>query len=123
MARQEELFPKPEQTIAIHSSRRDAPLWVRRLVLWAKPGEVIRDIPLRRGLNVIWSPDPGPRQPTSDRMPTAGTARAKRCSAACCDTAWEKGRFRVTTSEGVLPRSFRTGWSGQRSLLAEPSGP
>jgi hypothetical protein len=59
MARQEELFPKPEQTIAIHSSRRDAPLWVRRLVLWAKPGEVIRDIPLRRGLNVIWSPDPG----------------------------------------------------------------
>jgi len=59
MARQEELFPKPEQTIAIHSSRRDAPLWVRRFVLWAKPGEVIRDIPLRRGLNVIWSPDPG----------------------------------------------------------------
>src|ERR1035437_2273225 len=59
MARQEELFPKPEHTISIHDSRRDSALWVRRLVLWAQPGEVIRDVRLRRGLNVIWSPDPG----------------------------------------------------------------
>ena len=58
MARQEELFPKPEQAISIHESRRDPPLWVRRFVLWAQAGETIRDIPLRRGLNVIWSPDP-----------------------------------------------------------------
>jgi len=59
MARQEELFLKPELTISIHDSRRDPPLWVRRLVLWAQPGELIRDISFRRGLNVIWSPDPG----------------------------------------------------------------
>jgi hypothetical protein len=59
MARQEELFPKPEHTISIHDSHRDPPLWIRRVVLWAQAGEVIRDIPLRRGLNVIWSPDPG----------------------------------------------------------------
>lgn len=59
MARQEELFLKPELTISVHASRRDPPLWVRRFVLWAQAGEVIRDVPLRRGLNVIWSPDPG----------------------------------------------------------------
>jgi len=59
MARQEELFLKPELTISIHDSRRDPPLWVRRFVLWAQPGEPIRDISFRRGLNVIWSPDPG----------------------------------------------------------------
>lgn len=59
MARQEELFLKPELTISVHDSRRDPPLWVRRFVLWTQPGEVVRDVPLRAGLNVIWSPDPG----------------------------------------------------------------
>lgn len=59
MARQEELFPRAEQTVSIYDSRRDLPLWVRRFVLWSQPGEVIRDVSLRRGLNVIWSPDPG----------------------------------------------------------------
>jgi predicted nucleic acid-binding Zn-ribbon protein len=59
MARQEELFLKPELTISVHDPRREPPLWVRRVVLWAQPGEQIRDVSFRRGLNVIWSPDPG----------------------------------------------------------------
>lgn len=33
-------------------------LWVRRLTLWKAPGEPVRDIELRPGLNFIWSPDP-----------------------------------------------------------------
>jgi len=33
-------------------------LWVRRLVIWKEPGgEKVRDIALRPGLNIIWSPD------------------------------------------------------------------
>src|SRR5690606_25023467 len=33
-------------------------LWVRRLVIWKEPGgEIIRDIALRPGLNIIWTPD------------------------------------------------------------------
>lgn len=33
-------------------------LWVRRLVIWDKAGgEVIRDIALKPGLNVVWTPD------------------------------------------------------------------
>ncbi|MCC6362201.1 MAG: hypothetical protein IT165_01680 [Bryobacterales bacterium] len=59
MARQEELFPKPDEAISVHPSRAEAPLWIRRLVLWSEPGDVIREITFRRGLNVIWSPDPG----------------------------------------------------------------
>ena len=59
MARQKGLFPEPAQVISVDSSRSEPLLWVRRLVLWAQPGDIVRDIPLRRGLNVIWSPDPG----------------------------------------------------------------
>ncbi|MFQ5534953.1 MAG: chromosome segregation protein SMC [Sphingomonadales bacterium] len=33
-------------------------LWVRRIAVWEEPGgKLIRDIPLRPGLNIIWSPD------------------------------------------------------------------
>jgi hypothetical protein len=33
-------------------------LWVRRLVIWKEPGgEIVRDIELRPGLNIIWTPD------------------------------------------------------------------
>jgi hypothetical protein len=59
MAQQGELFPKAEVTIKLDGSRGEPRLWVRRIVIWEKPGEIIRDIPLRRGLNIIWSPDPG----------------------------------------------------------------
>ncbi len=34
-------------------------LWVQRMVIWGAPDSVLRSIPLRPGLNVIWSPDPG----------------------------------------------------------------
>ena len=39
---------------------RAAPrLWVQRLAVWAEPGvDPIRNVQLRRGLNVIWTPDP-----------------------------------------------------------------
>jgi hypothetical protein len=59
MVQQGELFPKAEVTIRLDCSRGEPRLWVRRIVLWEKPGEIIRDIPLRRGLNILWSPDPG----------------------------------------------------------------
>jgi predicted nucleic acid-binding Zn-ribbon protein len=37
---------------------RDGPrLWVRRLVIWGDSNNVLRDISLRPGLNIVWSPD------------------------------------------------------------------
>ena len=59
MARQGKLFPEPALTVKVDRARAEPRLWVRRLVLWAKPGEVVREVRLRRGLNIVWSPDPG----------------------------------------------------------------
>jgi len=60
MALQGELFPDPEVVIAPDDARREPLVWVRRLVIWEKPGgEILREVPLRRGLNIIWSPDLG----------------------------------------------------------------
>ena len=59
MAQQSELFPEPAVVVRPSGARGEPRLWVRRLALWEKPGSIIRDIKLRRGLNIIWSPDPG----------------------------------------------------------------
>ena len=59
MARQRRLFPEPATTVRVDPSRLEPTLWVRRLIVWAKPGEILREVRLRRGLNIVWSPDPG----------------------------------------------------------------
>ena len=59
MAQQRELFPEPTNTIQFDKTLTEPRLWIRRLVIWETPDALIRDIPLRRGMNIIWSPDPG----------------------------------------------------------------
>lgn len=57
MLRQHELF---QQELEIRPPR-DASgprLWVRRLKIWREPGgEIVRDVELRPGLNIVWTPD------------------------------------------------------------------
>jgi len=44
--------------IAPAKGRAEPRLWIRRFVIWRDPhGEPIRDISLRPGLNIVWSPD------------------------------------------------------------------
>lgn len=58
MPRQLDLVPPLGLRIQPEAGRTEPRLWVRRLVLWSKPGVVLREIVLRPGLNIIWSPDP-----------------------------------------------------------------
>ena len=58
MDRQQKLFPDLKTTISVAEDRAEPRLWVRRLKIWSKPGEVIREVRLRRGFNIVWSPDP-----------------------------------------------------------------
>lgn len=61
-----ELFSELPLSVACPDGVKSPRLWVRRLKIWESPGgEVIRDIELRPGLNIIWSPD-GDDDPNSD---------------------------------------------------------
>ncbi len=53
-----DLFPRAEFSITPEAGRTEPRLWVRRLAIWSDPNTIIRDIRLKRGLNIIWSPDP-----------------------------------------------------------------
>ena len=59
MGRQTELFHEPLEVVSPALDRLEPQVWVRRMVIWEEPGKVIRDLLLRKGLNIIWSPDPG----------------------------------------------------------------
>jgi len=56
---QPDLIPRAALSVSPEAGRTEPRLWVRRLVIWTRPWDVIRDIPLRKGLNIVWSPDPG----------------------------------------------------------------
>lgn len=52
-----ELFASTVEAITPETGRSEPRLWVRRLVIWSKRGEIVQDVPLRPGLNIVWSPD------------------------------------------------------------------
>lgn len=66
MPRQPDLIGQSSLNIAAAKGRTEPRLWIRRLVIWSDPTlKPIRDIALRPGLNIVWSPD-GTEQATSE---------------------------------------------------------
>lgn len=54
---QPDLFQPAEITFTLPEGQHGPRLWVRRLALWRDSQTRLRDIPLRPGVNIIWSPD------------------------------------------------------------------
>lgn len=58
MSAQLDLLPRAGVEVCPEPGRVEPRFWVRRLVIWEKPGVLLREIFLRPGLNIVWSPDP-----------------------------------------------------------------
>ncbi|MFV1594062.1 DUF2326 domain-containing protein [Phaeobacter sp. JH20_36] len=54
---QPNLFQPSEIEFNLLEGQQGPLMWVRRLALWQDPQTLLRDIKLRRGVNIIWSPD------------------------------------------------------------------
>ena len=54
---QDDLFAPELKPPVAPAGRREPRLWVRRVALFTDPTTPIRDVPLRPGLNIIWTPD------------------------------------------------------------------
>lgn len=57
MAAQANLFTPAIQPPQPPEGRTGPRLWVRRLAIFSDPRTMIRDVPLKPGLNIIWTPD------------------------------------------------------------------
>ena len=54
-----ELFQPTKFSVRPEKGRGEPRLWVKRFCIWSEPGTLpVREIHLRQGLNIIWSPDP-----------------------------------------------------------------
>ena len=103
MALQGELFPDPEVVITPDDARREPLVWVSRLVIWEKSGgEILREVPLRRGLNVIGRLIQALTKRRLVEMQAAVMGPARLYSAGCCATAWVKTASRMMSSGGAL---------------------
>ena len=54
-----DLLPATSFSISPEAGRQGPRLWVKRLSIWKDANTLIRQIDLKPGLNVIWSPDAG----------------------------------------------------------------
>jgi len=56
-----ELFDRERFSIKPEPGRTEPRLWIRRLAVWNEGDKPLRDISFKKGLNVVWSPDPQSR--------------------------------------------------------------
>ena len=55
---QPDLFQPQEIEFTLPETQQGPRLWIRRIALWQDAStSPLRDIPLRRGMNIVWSPD------------------------------------------------------------------
>lgn len=52
-----DLFRNAPFSLEPEQGRTEPRLWVKRFCIWSEPGVLVREINLRAGLNIIWSPD------------------------------------------------------------------
>ncbi len=93
-------------------------LWVRRLVIWSEPGVILRDVPLRRGLNVVWSPDPADVE-GAERVTEGGFGHGAGKSLFCRLIRYCLGEtsFGTDTQREKIFRAYRDGRVGAEIVL------
>ena len=94
MRRQLDLTARPGLQIEPGAGRDQPRLWVRRLVVWEAPGgRVVRDIALRPGLNIVWSPDPADEGARIDHKDVLLTIHSATLAQVCARVALALGRW------------------------------
>lgn len=77
MPQQLSFLPTGDLKITPEPNREEPRFWVRKLVIWQDPATIIREITLRPGLNIIWSPDPADQLEQADESIKLGHGSGK----------------------------------------------
>lgn len=78
MPKQRDLFGSAKLTLDPAPGPTEPRLWVRRLAIWKEPGgELVRDVSLRPGLNIVWSPDGADDREATDGQRSIGHGSGK----------------------------------------------
>lgn len=116
MPTQLDLFGSAPLAITLPPGGELPALWVRRLTLWKEPGEPVRNIELRPGLNFIWSPDPadmGGRNESGELGHGAGKTLFCRLLRYCLG----EDRFAPDPQRLSISAAFLNGWVSAEVML------
>lgn len=116
MPGQPDLFERAALSVKPPPGVAQPALWVRRLTIWRAPGDAVRTIELRTGLNFVWSPDPadveGPRE-AGDLGHGAGKTLFCRLLRYCLG----EDRFAPEAQRLSISSAFLNGWVSAEVML------
>lgn len=118
MQEQLEIFQTPKLIrLALPPEATEPRLWIRRLVIWAEQGgRVIRDIPMRPGLNIIWSPD-GKADAQNEEEQEIGHGSGKTLFCRLLRYCLGESRFADDVQRERIVRAFPEGIVGAEVML------
>ena len=117
MPQQHELFAPPKLSLTIPAGLTEPRLWVRRLAMWESPGgRKIRDIALRPGLNIIWSPD-GSDESDAGAVRAIGHGSGKTLFCRLLRYCLGERRFADETQREAIAVAFPDGIVGAEVML------
>ncbi|CUA90577.1 hypothetical protein Ga0061061_1146 [Chelatococcus sambhunathii] len=118
MPQQHDLLAPQGLKITPASGLTEPRLWVRRLVIWREPGgEIVQDVTLRPGLNIIWSPDRADGAPTTGLQPSIGHGGGKTLFCRLLRYCLGENRFATEAQRERIGLAFPNGIVGAEVML------
>ena len=120
MSGQPDLFGRGTLSVSPPVGVNEPALWVRRLTIWRSPSEPVRDIPLRPGLNFVWSPDPADVQAQREldvAQDDVGHGAGKSLFCRLLRYCLGEDRFAPEAQRLSIGREFLNGWVSAEVML------
>jgi len=118
MRRQPDLLGPQPLTITPAAGLAGPQLWVRRLVIWKEPGgEKVRDVALRPGLNIIWSPDGTDDVASAGQEDAIGHGSGKTLFCRLIRYCLGEDRFATEAQREQIGKAFLNGIVGAEVML------
>ena len=111
MPQQLDLIARPELNLCPEAGRTQPRLWVRRLVIWSEPGVALREVRLRPGLNIVWSPDPADQE-SADASGALGHGSGKTLFCRLLRYCLGEDHFAPKAQEDSIALAFKNGMVG-----------
>jgi hypothetical protein len=119
MSEQPDLFGRAALSVTPPQGSTQPVLWVRSLTIWREPGEPVRTITLRPGLNFVWSPDPADTQGVREpgREGDLGHGAGKTLFCRLLRYCLGEDSFAPEAQRLSIGRAFLNGWVSAEVML------
>jgi len=117
MVQQLDFFGRAPMKITPEPGRTEPRFWVRKLVIWKDRDTVVREISLRPGLNIIWSPDPADHPPEAAAADALGHGSGKTLFCRLLRYCLGEERFADEDQRHRIAHAFNKGMVGAEVIV------